>query len=879
MRLIYGAPGGGKTAAVFREFTEAHKQGKSPLRIVVPTATLVRHYRHELARAGLVIDPKCVVSLAGFAGELVPAVNPAPEGLIRALIRAELAAHPPAAFGEAAGSAGMVEAFAETIGLFENADASPGKLPKLSTRTQAFARAWKRVDDEIRARGFATRGRLFRTATEKARSGEARLPVSVWMDGFLKLSPLEQGLVDAVARATDLAITRQVETASEGQLSLFDSPRKVDALVVRSPAPPVEAEEIARRIVEMAGQGFDFSDMAVAVRDIDSWLPLLRATFDRFGIPARFYFSEPARNHPAIRFLGGLMSCALGGWDFATTVAALRANPAWGSSADFDRFDFKIRAVAPGRGAGHFLQECESEWLRKRIARCLAIEAWRGRSATASVWRSRLESWAAEIYRPGTVPEPAAFSDTHRERILATGIGVWNRSLAVAEAVWMPGVDVSFEAFCETLRGELDSARFSLPDDRRNVVHVMSAFEARQWSIRALFVCDVTARNYPRRNPPNLFLTDGDVMALHRSGVMIRTSAEAERDEAELFDVLKTRGRDQLILSLSATDFGGRAVEPSARLVEFAESANAVPCRCVPIAAPPATGEQESIGADAGPMLAERHKTVSVSALQDLMKCRFQFFARQTLRLPELPIGPPQRLDARMMGIIFHVAVEEWLGNREQDFGAMFEECFERESRKRNLPPGYRMEVRRVEFRRIAAGVAEQMNWRFDSTEAEVPCTIEFPGGITVKCRPDRIDRLPDGRCVIVDYKSSKEETVEKIVRDEAALQGPLYCLSVRETKGMEPAAMMFFAVRTGEAFGWGSIPGWPGENLRPFPENWMEDARMRSAERLGDYLTGNIRPEPHDPEDCRYCDARNACRYELRPVTVTEPATGAAGA
>src|SRR2546429_8433213 len=87
MKLIRGAPGSGKTALVFREFKEAARQGNGTLRIVVPTATLVRHFQHELARDGVVFPPGAVVSLSRFTSERAPEAKLAPEGLMRVIVR------------------------------------------------------------------------------------------------------------------------------------------------------------------------------------------------------------------------------------------------------------------------------------------------------------------------------------------------------------------------------------------------------------------------------------------------------------------------------------------------------------------------------------------------------------------------------------------------------------------------------------------------------------------------------------------------------------------------------------------------------------------------------------------------------------------------
>src|SRR5581483_6376374 len=50
-----------------------------------------------------------------------------------------------------------------------------------------------------------------------------------------------------------------------------------------------EADEIARRILLYRQSGREFRDIAVVLRNPEDIAPLLETTFERFGIPARFY--------------------------------------------------------------------------------------------------------------------------------------------------------------------------------------------------------------------------------------------------------------------------------------------------------------------------------------------------------------------------------------------------------------------------------------------------------------------------------------------------------------------------------------------------------------------------------------------------------------
>ncbi len=107
-----------------------------------------------------------------------------------------------------------------------------------------------------------------------------------------------------------------------------------------------------------------------------------------------------------------------------------------------------------------------------------------------------------------------------------------------------------------------------VPDNRHNAIHVMSAFEARQWQVRTLFVCGMTARDYPRASGYNLLFPDAEIDRLRKAGIPLRTAAEDDRDEEMLFDSLKTRASDNLILSVSTHDSGGRTIVPSARFTD-----------------------------------------------------------------------------------------------------------------------------------------------------------------------------------------------------------------------------------------------------------------------------------------------------------------------
>jgi ATP-dependent helicase/DNAse subunit B len=642
---------------------------------------------------------------------------------------------------------------------------------------------------------------------------------------------------------------------------------------VEAPSPEREADEIARRILRLHEEGAEFSSIAIALRDVSAWLPLLRTTFDRFGIPARYYFSTPARNHPVSLFLGGLLHCAAGGWDFAPTLATLRANPAWGTSADFDRFDFRVREAMPARGADKLLALCESDRLRRDIADCLKIEAWCSERARPSVWRRRLEQFAARLYRLRAIPEPADYAAVETARSHAAALQAWSAALdTAANFLSDDGGLVPFECFRNALSDALGDAGMRIPDNRRSVVHVMSAFEARQWDVRTLFVCGMTARDYPRHRPQNPIFTDSEIDRLRAAGIPVLTSAEADRDEELLFDSLRTRASENLILTTSARDSGGRAAVPSAHFQAVATPEKSIDCHPAPTHARATAGVSGFIGEELRSSLAGRHRTVRLTALENLLKCRFRFFADRTLDLKNAPERPADRIDHRATGLIFHGAMEDWLTDRSRDFVPLFEKAFDDYSLRNNLPRGYRLEVERIESRRIARRVAGSVDWPLESSELEVDCSLDFPGGVTITCRVDRIDDVGQGNCVIVDYKSGKVANVDKLIESETSLQGPLYALAVREKKQLNPVAMVFLAIREDKKIGWGKIPGYESEPpLEPMPPDWIDAARARTEARLVNFLAGDVHPEPTNREDCKWCDFQDTCRIEQQQTQVVK--------
>jgi probable DNA repair protein len=133
-------------------------------------------------------------------------------------------------------------------------------------------------------------------------------------------------------------------------------------------------------------------------------------------------------------------------------------------------------------------------------------------------------------------------------------------------------------------------------------------------------------------------------------------------------------------------------------------------------------------------------------------------------------------------------------------------------------------------------------------------------GGIRCEVRVDRVDRLDDGRHVIIDYKSGQPSPSSWFGERPDEPQLPLYAVSHHGPLG----AVLFGQVRTGEAVfkGYaaeeGLVPGAKPRDLGAEIAEWR-----RVLDRLGaDFRAGVADVDPKKPATCRHCSLLALCRF-----------------
>ncbi|MGA2594127.1 MAG: PD-(D/E)XK nuclease family protein [Bryobacteraceae bacterium] len=881
MLLLSGPAGSGKTYRLLDQFRTALRCRDSRVRLLTPTATLAQHLQNQLARDGFVFRPGLIQTLSHFVDPFagVPKVS---EPLLYLIVEqaARRVNHPD--FARVVRLPGFCAALARTIEELSSAGCDAERLADVLGRKSAaplgaaFLAVYREVDRELLRRGLAMRSqRLLQAAGRIAREG---LPAvrTIWLDGFYALPDPELAVIAAMCRHADVTLTlpdARITAPTRERLVALGFAEEVSRWERAQPrielceAPSIEreADEIARRILQQAAAGRPFREMGVIVRSQELYEPILRATFDRFGVPARFYFGADLSQHALVRYLAGAVDAMLGGWDHAEMLAALRLAPGLAC----DEFDFAVRSELPGRGLAGLQRIAEGmPAVIGLLASFQKLEPWPALSLVPTDWAVRLKGLRA-LFRPDR-PEPATYDTAEMWRSQATVLALFDE--AMDEAAHALGERaVPLREFWRAAKSVLRLTPLRVDDRRRNVVHVLGAHEARQWQLPVVFVCGLVEKQFPQFHAQEPFFPEAARAQLKQAGIRLRTAADFETEERFLFDWAVTRATEFLTLSYPRFDARGQQNLPSLYLEGVA--AAPVPCQTVR----PLPGRQGGAAhpspviasADLLEVLAQRHRVFRPTALESFLQCPFQFFGRHTLALEKAPVRPEERLNFMVEGTIVHGVLAE-MAREARPMEEVFDRVFRRVCDQERIPRSYRTEACHerllADLRRFVADT----HWPPEfQTRTEQKFQFALTGGVEIKGRIDRLDVTPDGGAFVIDYKYSGVQNTKKRLDEENHLQPQLYVLAAERVFGL-PVAGMFYCGLRGEVkwAGWSEHPAVPG---RPFPPQWIEQAIETTLRVTGEIRAGQVAPHPADPEQCPRCDYRDVCRIEAAATLVEE--------
>ncbi len=827
MQLLTGPAGSGKTFRILERFRDALRRRDAGVRLVTPTATMAQHLQNQVAREGCVFRPSLIQTLSHFVDPFTADLPQVSEALLYLIVEKAASGVNRPEFARVVGLRGFCAALARTVEELSSAGCDAPRLADSMRRHgiqaplgDAFLAVYGAVEEELRRRELGMRAqRLMRAAERIAREGPA--VHTVWLDGFYALPDPELAVIRAMCRHADVTVTLPAAPITGATRARLLEMGFVEEVCARETAPPRielcatpslerEADEIARRIMEQAAAGRPFRDMGVIVRSPEVYESILRATFDRFGIPARFYFDSDLEKHAVVRRLTGIVDAMLGGWDHAETLAAIRLAPGIAS----DEFDFAVREQMPGTGLEKLRSLANAP--TGLLESCERLETWRTLSLAPMEWVEQLMDLRKLC--PLGQPEPGSFDTAAIARSQAAALELFAGAIGEAASA-LSQRPVELGEFWRTAKSVLRLTPLRVADGRRNVVHVLGAHEARQWRLPVVFICGLVEKQFPKFHTPDPFFPESARGQLKHAGIRLRTAADFEAEERFLFDWAMARATESLTLSYPQSDARGQQNLPS--LFVDGVAAEPVPWKPVrprqgrePEAARPASVISSVDLLDA---LAARHATFRPTALESYLQCPFQFFGRYSLQLQPAPKRPVERLDFLTQGIIVHEVLAALSGNS-RCLEEIFDDVFARVCEKQRVPSSYRTAAGRERMLADLRALLTHPEWpSVYEIRTEQKFQYNLSADVEIKGRIDRLEVTPDGRGLVTDYKYSGAQNTKDRATDENLLQPQLYLLALERFFALQPEGMRFLGFKGGiQATDW--VPFAPASASRHDP-------------------------------------------------------------
>ncbi|MBA3563452.1 MAG: PD-(D/E)XK nuclease family protein [Gammaproteobacteria bacterium] len=747
-----------------------------------------------------------------------------------------------------------------------------------SEESRAFLRWQTRVDARCAREGWIDAARLPDELAGRLATISSALPARVALAGFDEMTPQQRAFLDALegcgaradtvpfvdrhgpVRRLDLADRHdELETAARWARRLIvEDPRRRIGIVVPD---LVDSREDVRRIFTAvlapdAGpareQSLPFTISA------GRWLsdyPLVHAAFLVLGLARRaLHYEELGQLLRSPYFAAAeteatrraLLDACLRkrGWLEISAGVARRAAAEEDEPHTCPRLAESLQQLMElgGRLGGNCLP---GEWLPVFDA-VLASLGWPGeRSLSSHEFQTRdaFRALEQEIYTLGAVTGPMSYADTLK------------------------------------LLQRLAAETMFQPETPAASIEVLGPLEAAGCEFDHLWLAGLHDEVWPPAARPNGFLP----ASLQRQYGMPHASAQRQLEyTARLTDRMTASGGD-VIVSSPRRD-GDRELRPSPLILEF-EPAAAFEYHEAPLLIERVYQARalERLADDAAPALGSTEPARGgARLLAHQAACPFRAFAEHRLHADVLEVPVPG-IDARARGDFLHRALEHlWqeVGGSELLLALSAEERRAvvvgavRAAAEQKLPRhsaglvGLEIERAQHLIARLLEIEASRPSFRVERSETLQDCHI---GGIDIRTRIDRVDRLANGSRLIIDYKTGKAAMSGWWGSRPDDPQLPLYA-----TAGGQATSGVSFAILSSERVSFlglardeGIAPGIAAFDETSHAEYPDWDALLagwrETLERLArDFAAGRAAVDPKQPFDtCRYCHLAGLCRVE----------------
>lgn len=853
MTVLYGPAASGKTTRILEAVKSYLNARSSGFRVLVPTAASADQIRRRLANEGYLFNPCLITTLSRFITEIAPDLVLATAPQIDAAIRESLAELSNSAFKQVEHYPGFRARMMRIIDEFSAASANASNLkralqsvPYQTAEQNAFAFLYERVGRKL------TEQKLWWADPRMlvAASRISTLQDEIFVDGFFSFSTPQRQLLQAIPKITltlpsdwpeASAEIKHFRNASAGIEILPASHRVTKIRKVEAPTRDRETDEIARRVLEIIGTGTPFSGIGVVIRQENPYVPLLRAAFNRFGIPARFHFNTRLEDQSPIRFLTAILDALVAGWDRTELLKAVQLSASGlGGTPEGDIVDFAIRESLPGFGLQGIAR------LEEKLA---PLEEWRDLTRTPAQWAKALIQLQKLAFENIHII-PANQESAEIWRIRAEALNLWQNAIEMT-AECLRSNRIALEEFWTETKNTIRLTSLRISDRRANTVHVMDAFEVRQWRFPYIFVCGMLEGEFPQRASAEPIFDEAIRQALRENNIPVKLNAERQAIEDALPLLAASRADREVTFTWPAFNALGEPALRSFVLDEFDGAIEpAIPCRVQPSVEPNIPSRIASVGTDLIQQKISPEKKWHPTEIEIFLQCPFKYFGSKTLQLQSPPRRPEERFGPLEHGSLVHSMLRRLSEGEIHDLEAAYEVAFRDVCRKVHVVESHHLEWHRLEMlRNLRAylssakrrpGWTSYLEWAFE---------FSLIPGLTIRGRIDRFDESPDKEAFAIDYKYSNSDTIKKKLKGEVAVQGGLYLLALKAS-GYNPYGFAYVPLR-GDA--------------EPFEDFevavLMDDARERTIGAVTQIRSGRIEAAPADAGNCKWCDFRDACR------------------
>ena len=180
------------------------------IRLLVPTATLEQHLQNRIAREGFIFRRSLIQTFSGFVDQFSGDLPQVPDAVLYLIVEEVVQRLHRPEFERVAQLPGFCASVARTIGEFSSAGCDAERLgceAPASPLAPGFLAIYREVERELERRGMALRAKRLEHAARWIEQNGVPGIHTILFDGFHALPDPELGIIHALSRHAQLAVT------------------------------------------------------------------------------------------------------------------------------------------------------------------------------------------------------------------------------------------------------------------------------------------------------------------------------------------------------------------------------------------------------------------------------------------------------------------------------------------------------------------------------------------------------------------------------------------------------------------------------------------------------------------------------------------------